>query len=423
LEIIQSFVFLLSPGNTFAPYLEAFWFEIGPHDLDDFLFRNSKLFPDSFKGRVITPRQFDDVTGVRVDIFIVLVHLSFRLRLEFRITYAPCAKYPVLRKFMKHIAVIGAGLSGLSFATRLKEQAVIRVFEKSRGIGGRMATRYAGNYEFDHGAQYFTAKGTAFQKFLEPFVDQGLVTDWNPRLVTLSKSEQKPRISSHASYVATPRMNALAKHMAKGLNLVSETHVEKVEGSAGNWTLIDKTGKDYGPYDYVVFAIPSHQALTLVPESFSHMASLHEVKMEGCFSVMLGFDEKLDLGFDGAFVEEGPIGWISANHTKPERPQGTSILVQSRNDWAEAHIEEDRNEIMDILIKEASELVNENLKAAGHQAVHRWLYASTAKPAGEDYLFDEKNNLACIGDWCIKGRVEAAFDSGFALSQKMQETL
>jgi len=324
---------------------------------------------------------------------------------------------------MKHIAVIGAGLAGLTFATRIKEYADITVFEKSRGIGGRMATRYATDYEFDHGAQYFTAKGKAFQKFLKPFIDEGLVEDWNPTLVTLSKSVRKPRSSAHASYVATPRMNSLAKRMAKELNLMGETHIEQVNGSAGDWTLTDKTGKFHGPYDHVVFAIPSHQATALVPGVFAHMANLQETKMEGCFSVMLGFDRNLDLGFDGAFVEESSIGWISANHTKPARPSGTSILIQSRNDWAEAHIQEDRDEIKNMLIEEASGLVHEELKIAGHKAIHRWLYASTTKPAGAAFFLDEKNALSCIGDWCIKGRVEAAFDSGFTLSEKLRDML
>ena len=61
------------------------------------------------------------------------------------------------------IAVVGAGLSGLVVAEKLQSVGTVEVFDKSRGAGGRMSTRYAGDYEFDHGAQYFTARSDAFR--------------------------------------------------------------------------------------------------------------------------------------------------------------------------------------------------------------------------------------------------------------------
>ena len=79
---------------------------------------------------------------------------------------------------MTRVAVIGAGLSGLVVARRLKGVADIVLFEKSRGAGGRIATRYAGDFEFDHGAQFFTARTESFRKFLEPFIVDGTVADW-----------------------------------------------------------------------------------------------------------------------------------------------------------------------------------------------------------------------------------------------------
>ena len=58
----------------------------------------------------------------------------------------------------QNIAIIGAGISGLSLANMLKDIANVKVFEKSRGFGGRVATRYSEDFEFDHGAQFFTIK-------------------------------------------------------------------------------------------------------------------------------------------------------------------------------------------------------------------------------------------------------------------------
>ena len=67
---------------------------------------------------------------------------------------------------MKKIAIIGAGLSGLVVAKTLGRHNEIHIFEKSRGVGGRMSTRYADPFQFDHGAQFFMARSQQFKEFV-----------------------------------------------------------------------------------------------------------------------------------------------------------------------------------------------------------------------------------------------------------------
>ena len=70
---------------------------------------------------------------------------------------------------MVKIAIIGSGLAGISTALLLKDQADITLFEKARGVSGRMSTRIADPYLFDHGAQYFTVRTDAFRSFSPSF--------------------------------------------------------------------------------------------------------------------------------------------------------------------------------------------------------------------------------------------------------------
>ncbi len=65
----------------------------------------------------------------------------------------------------KKIAIIGAGLTGLTLANRLNQHAEVTVFEKARGVGGRMTTRHADPFSFDHGAQFFTVRNKRFGQF------------------------------------------------------------------------------------------------------------------------------------------------------------------------------------------------------------------------------------------------------------------
>ncbi|MCV6626839.1 MAG: FAD-dependent oxidoreductase, partial [Cellvibrionaceae bacterium] len=76
---------------------------------------------------------------------------------------------------MSKIAIIGAGLAGLSAAKQLQNRAQVTVFDKARGLGGRMSTRRCEPYFFDHGAQYFTARSEGFKAFLEPLIEAGVV--------------------------------------------------------------------------------------------------------------------------------------------------------------------------------------------------------------------------------------------------------
>ena len=65
----------------------------------------------------------------------------------------------------KYVAVIGAGMAGIG-AARLLADAGFRVvvFDKSRGMGGRCATKRWEGHSVDHGAQYFTMRDADFSR-------------------------------------------------------------------------------------------------------------------------------------------------------------------------------------------------------------------------------------------------------------------
>src|SRR5260370_14489795 len=56
---------------------------------------------------------------------------------------------------MPSVAIIGAGCSGLAAAHELRDAGYsVTLFEKSRDVGGRAATRKQQGFVYDHGAQY-----------------------------------------------------------------------------------------------------------------------------------------------------------------------------------------------------------------------------------------------------------------------------
>ena len=136
--------------------------------------------------------------------------------------------------------------------------------------------------------------------------------------------------------------------------------------------------------------------------------------------LMLGFEHPLDLPFEAALVKNANISWMSVNNTKPGRPKSYSLLVHSTNQWANQHINEDKQAVLKELIKVTSSIIERDASQASHQVIHRWRFANIAKQVPKPILMDAQHNLAACGDWCIQGRVEAAFTSATSLAQALK---
>ena len=76
------------------------------------------------------------------------------------------------------VAIIGAGLAGLTCGTALQGLVErLTVFEKSVFPGGRISRFRAGEYEFNHGAQYFTVTHPLFWNIVSAWQSEGLRLD------------------------------------------------------------------------------------------------------------------------------------------------------------------------------------------------------------------------------------------------------
>ena len=324
------------------------------------------------------------------------------------------------------IAIIGAGMSGLILAHALKNVASVALFEKSRGVSGRMSTRYADPYQFDHGAQFFTAKTEAFRTFLEPLLDGGMIAPWYARFVELDRDQitgSRQWSDEYPHYVAVPKMNHLCKHLATDLGVHLNTRVGEIHRADNGWEIRNETHASLGVFDWVISTAPPEQTTQLMPATFQHISAIQSIKALGCYALMLGFEEPLNLSWDAALVRNADISWISVNSSKPGRPAGYSIIAQATNSWADAHMEDDIETVQAHLQNELAIVIGCNIDAADYVTTHRWRYANLPKQCGPQSLIDTDNRLAACGDWCIQGRVESAFTSAMHLAEKMMPFL
>lgn len=324
---------------------------------------------------------------------------------------------------MTKIAIIGAGLSGLTAAHLLKDSCEVTIFEKSRGVGGRMSTRRAEPYFFDHGAQYFTAKTERFQAFIQPLLDQGIIEKWNARCVIIDANNAGVKESWNDDtprYVGVPGMNNVAKFLAKDIDIQSNTRIVSLS-HYDKWQLTDEQEQKLEGFDWVISTIPSPQAAQLLPHTFAIHRDIKLTEMIPCFALMLGFEKDLPIEFDAAQISGSDLSWIAVNSHKPQRPSPFTLMVHSTAEFAEAHIDNDRQHVMQHLIEETSSIIGHDVSSADYKTLHGWRYANVAQREQLNTVFlDQDHKLAVCGDWCSGGRVEGAFTSAFNLAEKLK---
>lgn len=319
------------------------------------------------------------------------------------------------------VAVIGAGLSGLACARSLSDAGFrVQVFDKSRGPGGRMATRRQGDLRFDHGAQYFTVKDPRFRRWVERWHGDGLVARWPGTVAVVCNGEISFKDDSTERWVGVPGMSAICGRLASGLDVTYGSRVVHLEPRDNRWRLETADGADAGRFDAVVVSAPAPQTAELLAAAAPDLAArARAVEMAPCWAVMTSYPHDLGLGFDGAFVEDSPLSWIVRNGTKPGRPPGETWVLHASPEWSRDHLELDPEIAAQWLVDAFCEAVALRSSRPSSLTAHRWRFALPENPLTEPCLFDPDLALAACGDWAGGPRVEGAFLSGCAAAERI----
>jgi predicted NAD/FAD-dependent oxidoreductase len=317
------------------------------------------------------------------------------------------------------VAIIGAGLAGLSAATRLQALGYdVRLFEKSRGPSGRMSTRVTEIGAADHGAQYFTARDPAFVAELGRWIAEGLAAEWTPRLKVFEGGEWRLSHSRECRFVGTPAMNSPGKALARHLHVDYGLTIEAVRRVKDQWRLSSREAGDIAEsFDDLVVAVPAPQAFMLMRPIDPSIADRHSVEMLGCWTLMAFCSESVPVALDAAFVNGEIISWIARNSSKPGRDPFETWTIHGNPQWSQEWIDLDPEEAGRRLLTAVATL---GIDVRGAQiSVHRWRYASGSTPAAPGFYFDSDLRWGLCGDWLNGGRVEGAWLSGYRLAEMM----
>ncbi|HEX5043166.1 MAG TPA: FAD-dependent oxidoreductase, partial [Candidatus Polarisedimenticolaceae bacterium] len=225
---------------------------------------------------------------------------------------------------MHDLIVVGAGIAGLACAQRAVEVGLAPlVLEKSRGVGGRCATRRVDGQPVDHGLAFLHGSDPAFLAALDG-VEATPLPGWPERVrgrgTPCHPATQSPRDRKLAY---AEGMSAFPKHLARGLEVRKEAPVARLE----HGVVLEDGTRLAAPR--VALALPCEQTRALLqsageggPERAAIARLLDMMGTLPCCTVLAGYSlEVEEPAFDLWYPEDSTtiqvISHDSAKRTAP----------------------------------------------------------------------------------------------------------
>jgi predicted NAD/FAD-dependent oxidoreductase len=315
------------------------------------------------------------------------------------------------------IAIIGGGIAGLSAARELVHHGYdITVFDKGRIPGGRCSTRIQDGFEFDHGAPFFAVNDGRFRSYIETAIGDGKAKQHDFRFADIKAETISTDARAEDRYVGVPGMNAIAGHLAAGIDVRSSIRVVGMKRAGLSWEISDDSGRELGGYEAIIVATPPAQAADILSGAPALRAKAKDVEMFPCWTVMAAFDSNIDLPWDVASVTDGKLDTIICNRIKPGRPRGETWVMHAKPDWTLENIELLPKDVVEVLLAEFVSVTDARLPGILFTNAHRWRFANPVRPMESTYLWDRELRVGVCGDWCNGSDIEAAFLSGLDLA-------
>jgi predicted NAD/FAD-dependent oxidoreductase len=345
------------------------------------------------------------------------------------------------------LAIIGAGISGLAAAWKLREAAIdVTVFDKSRGVSGRAASRTRHGARFDFGANYFKLENPELKQLVLndlPTTDLGRIE----REVWTFDAEGRmqpgdPIQNRQSRWTYSSGISTLGKLLAEaaGVDVGLGMRITGLQQLRGSWVLQaeDKAITVDTGYDAVLLTPPAPQTHDIL--AASALGDVDGEKLEAALAsaryhqqlvFALGFNPPLDKRPDCfALINSDrahDIAWLSFENDKPGRDLGgsTVMMVQMSPDWSRCHFDEPAGKLVHEVAAIALKLLDVTHRPVDWFDSQRWRFAHPYQPAAASALEQgEEAGLFFAGDALVgKGRVEEAMATGLRAADRIVKRL
>ena len=302
------------------------------------------------------------------------------------------------------VTIVGAGLAGAACAAGLVAAGIgVRVVERGRAPGGRMASPSMHDRRVDIGAGYFTVRDSGFQSVVDRWRSAGLARPWTATFSVLEPGAPARSTTGPMRWAAPGGLRSLVRQELGGIDVQTGAEITALAALPS------------GP---VVLAMPDPQAARLAPVADA-------VGYDPVITLVAGFGERQWSLRDAAFVHDHPdLEFIADDGAR--RGDGAPVLVvHSTADTARHHLSEPDG-AGPQLVSGLRKLLG--LPTPAWTQVHRWTFAKpTGAHAATFGLADiDGRQVGFTGDqWCPQGspRVESAWRSGTDLAAALADVL
>ncbi len=337
------------------------------------------------------------------------------------------------------LAIVGAGVAGLAAAHALRQthpDLELVVVEKSRGVGGRAATRRSNNATFDHGAQYVKTPTAALEQFLCNILPHDTLVDIAQPIWTFDAmgtiTAGDPSQNAEPKWTYRDGLTQLAKELARDIPIRLQTRAKFVAQAATSFELYDERDTLIEAADAILLTPPAPQTYDLIKNSrlpetkqWVLLEQLATVPYRRCLSLTFGFDPVLQPRPWYALVnsdKQHPISWLAYEHMKPGRTTVDQhiVIAQMAPDWSQQHWDDPLPVATSVAVDLFSELLREQLPTPRWSDQQRWRYALPDGCADFDRLNTTLPGLFFAGDHTAgQGRVHLAIEQGWRVAERI----
>jgi hypothetical protein len=350
------------------------------------------------------------------------------------------------------VVVVGAGIAGLCAAERLVAAGLrVLVLDKSRGIGGRMATRRVGAAVCDHGAQFFTVRGDEFAELVATARADGTVTTWCDGFAqaaadgsVAAAGDGHPRWRGARGMTDLPKWLAARLAAAGGPGRCTIRTAAPVTAVAAGADGMDGVRITVAAAPGTTESLVARGAIVTapIPQALDLMTAggmcesadaanardlLGSVTYDPCFALMLVLDRPSRVPPPGAIqfaADAGPLAWLADNFQKGVSPV-PALTLHAGGAFSRAQFDAAPDEVSRILLDAARPWIDGDPETCVvERTLHRWKFALPTKVLAERHVVVSATPPVVVcGDACAGPRVEGAAVSGRSAGRWLASSL
>ncbi|MFT4904629.1 MAG: renalase [Natronomonas sp.] len=337
------------------------------------------------------------------------------------------------------LAIVGAGAAGAAATYALRDTDVdVTVFEKSRGVCGRAATRRKHGCRYDHGANYVKSNSPRVNELItETLPTDGLVDIQEPVWTFDAAGDIEPGESrDDHKWTYEDGITQLGKRLfdRADADIEFETRVGRLSHSGGNWWLLDTDGNDLGTFDAVLLTPPAPQTADILAATEWNdslladiQAAVDAVPYRTIYAVLLHYPFEVEYPWYGLVNtdREHPVGWLSREELKDGHvPAGESLFAaQMSPEWSVDRYEDPSEAVKADAAELVADLLDDERFADPDWTDRQgWRYALPDDGVDDIVRDAEPHGLYVAGDWVVgDGRVHLAVENGLEVGERIAD--